>query len=112
MSTRAAVCAAADIAAQPGTMHVRPAVQSRQAISSAAHNEIAVRANKAGAFTVGKNRNAPNDSQSVRATTSSTAPYSEPAAGAVRSPPRRETRELGGTYGQEQARRRGRDRGC
>src|SRR4051794_1725669 len=91
MSTRAAVCATADMAGQPGTMHVRPAVQRTHAISSAAHSVMAVRANSGGACTVGKNRNAPNDTQSVKATARSTATYSEPEVGALRRPPRRET---------------------
>src|SRR5690349_7717336 len=96
MSTRAAVCAAADIAGQPGTMHERPAVQSRQATSSAAQRVIAVRANNGGAWTVGKNRKEPNDNHSVSAIVSSTPrmvsdAYSEPAAGALRRPPRRDT---------------------
>src|SRR4051812_8329880 len=100
MSTRAAVCAAAPIAGQPGTMHVRPAVHNTHATSSAAQREIAVRPKSAGARTVGKNRKAPNDTQSVSATVNSTPrmlsdAYSEPAGGGLRRPPRRETQVEG-----------------
>lgn len=81
MSTLAAVRAVAPIVEQPGTMHVLPADQSRQASSSAAHRVIADRANSAGAFTVPKNRKAPKEIQSVKATESST-PLMFPRRGA------------------------------
>src|SRR3954451_14558703 len=85
-------------------MHESAACQSRQAANSDAHMPIAVRANTGGASTVPKNRKAPNVSQSVRATASSTAvmvprigldAYPEPAARDLRRPPRRETRVEG-----------------
>src|SRR4051794_40775569 len=72
MSRLAAVWAAAPIAGQPGAMQVFPAVHSTHATNSAAHSVIAVRANSAGALTVGKNRKAPKFSQSVKTTARST----------------------------------------
>src|SRR4051812_37856462 len=97
-----------DRVSQPGAMHEWPACQARQATSSDAHIPIAVRANTGGASMVPKNRNAPNVSHSVSAMARSTwtwshevglDAYPEPAAGALRRPPRRETN--GGKHAQE-----------
>lgn len=72
MSTLATVHAARETAGQPGTTHSRPAAHTSRHPNSAPHSEIATRPKSGGACTVGKNRNAPNDSNSVRAITTST----------------------------------------